>query len=367
MKDLIVFDSIQPLAVQNKCFDPALSAQGAGFFFWPALHQEAARHNMDCVTADIFLSGKAGSYGRAYCITEMYSPNTSKILKMGAVPAICYCLESPLIARTFYRNIKKYSGRFLHSFQFEGTRKRLEKTGTRFHTMYFPVYSKTIQKVIPWKEKKYLILINSNKRAAFINYTGIKSGIRSLASQLKFSALKLADPWMRIREIYIDRIQIIRYFSKYEDFFLYGKGWDQQTSHFDSKDQKVALKAWKGTLGTELETKLEAMRQFKFSICFENCNFPGYITEKIFDCFLAGCIPVYYGASDIKLSIPAETFIDYTRFKDIKALDDFLRNMKEAEARQYLNAAEKFLKSPAFDRFYVEHVTREMIAVIEKS
>jgi len=42
--------------------------------------------------------------------------------------------------------------------------------------------------------------------------------------------------------------------------------------------------------------KKPIMEQYKFSIYHENArNIPGYITEKIFDSFFAGCVPVYWG------------------------------------------------------------------------
>lgn len=41
--------------------------------------------------------------------------------------------------------------------------------------------------------------------------------------------------------------------------------------------------------------KIEYLSLFKFNICPENMDVPYYCTEKIFDAFLAGCIPIYAG------------------------------------------------------------------------
>lgn len=41
--------------------------------------------------------------------------------------------------------------------------------------------------------------------------------------------------------------------------------------------------------------KIEYLKQFRFSICPENSNAPGYVTEKLFEAFLAGTIPIYWG------------------------------------------------------------------------
>jgi len=39
------------------------------------------------------------------------------------------------------------------------------------------------------------------------------------------------------------------------------------------------------------------LQQYKFNICPENSNSPGYVTEKIFQSLYSGCIPIYYGWS----------------------------------------------------------------------
>lgn len=40
------------------------------------------------------------------------------------------------------------------------------------------------------------------------------------------------------------------------------------------------------------------LRNFKFNICPENDNTKNYVTEKIFDAFIADCIPLYYGSDN---------------------------------------------------------------------
>ena len=36
-------------------------------------------------------------------------------------------------------------------------------------------------------------------------------------------------------------------------------------------------------------------RNYRFTICFENDLYPGYVTEKPFEAYLSGTIPIYYG------------------------------------------------------------------------
>ena len=58
------------------------------------------------------------------------------------------------------------------------------------------------------------------------------------------------------------------------------------------------------TLKTDFKNdKIEYLKDFKFNICPENTISDGYITEKLFDAFKAGCIPIYNGDENIELDL----------------------------------------------------------------
>lgn len=44
--------------------------------------------------------------------------------------------------------------------------------------------------------------------------------------------------------------------------------------------------------------KLEYLKNFRFNLCPENSNYEGYCTEKIFEAFYSGCVPIYNGANN---------------------------------------------------------------------
>ena len=360
---LIVVDSTHPLVRQNRCFDPIYEYSGCGHAFNVRLAQEARQRGIDVATADVYLA-MSNRPDQVVCLTDMVTPFTNKLLSMGVAPTICTSQESPLIARNFYHDIVRYAGRFRHNYQFRGTHARLAVTGTTFHPIVLPMETRTSLPLQDWNKRSYLILINSNKRAVNRDWSNPKAVVRSAASQVRFRFLQVIDPWMRIREIYVDRIEALRYFSDHSDFVLYGGGWDQVIPGFGAKDTQAVRTVWKGQL--EYQHKREVMSRFKFALCFENCTFPGYVTEKIFDCFLAGCIPIYFGAPDIVDFVPPQTFVDYRRFRNYADLDRFLREMTESEADHYLEAARDFLTSPAFDKFTVDYLVNDMLNVIEQ-
>lgn len=56
------------------------------------------------------------------------------------------------------------------------------------------------------------------------------------------------------------------------------------------------------------ETMLNIFNQYKFVFVCENSTCDGFITEKIFNCFFARTIPIYYGSNKIKQYFNPNTF-----------------------------------------------------------
>ena len=169
-------------------------------------------------------------------------------------------------------------------------------------------------------------------------------------------AVKKHDP----RELYSERIRTIRWFERNApgDFDLYGIDWDLPPSSVGSLG-RIKKRLWRyiiPVLGLRpfpsyrgrISQKRQVLQRARFSICYENVrDFPGYITEKIFDCFFAGCVPVYWGANNIYNHIPANCFIDRRQFADESALYSYLREMDEARYLVYQKNIVSFLGSAA--------------------
>ena len=144
-------------------------------------------------------------------------------------------------------------------------------------------------------------------------------------------------------ELYSARIDIINYFEDKGDqnFHLYGNGWE-----------KFNLKNYRG----KVDKKLLTLQNYKFSFAYENAHgIPGYITEKILDCFRAGVVPIYKGAPNIKEWIPVDCFIDANEFASINQIEEFILNISKAEHDYYLTCIFNFVNSEKFDIFSDEY------------
>ncbi|WP_417537728.1 glycosyltransferase family 10 domain-containing protein [Marinomonas sp.] len=157
-------------------------------------------------------------------------------------------------------------------------------------------------------------------------------------------------------ELYSKRVEAIRWFEKNhpEDFDFYGVGWDAYQftgpkyvkilNRIKPLGKILAPKfpSYKG----KVKAKKDVLEQYRFVICFENArDIPGYITEKIFDCFFSGCVPIYWGANNIREYIPEDCFIDFTQFKNINEMHQYVISMPEGVYNNYLEKIDIFLNS----------------------
>src|SRR5581483_7157284 len=105
--------------------------------------------------------------------------------------------------------------------------------------------------------------------------------------------------------------------------------------------------------------KIPLLKKYRFNLCLENVkDVPGYITEKIFDCFFAGCVPVYLGANNVLEYIPKRCFIDLRDFQDMESVYDFMTRMDDETYRGYLKNIREFLGSPQAEQFTASHFAK---------
>lgn len=80
--------------------------------------------------------------------------------------------------------------------------------------------------------------------------------------------------------------------------------------------------------GRPVGNKLQVARNYRFMLCFENDLYPGYVTEKVFDAWAVGAVPLWWGL-DHSGSLNTSALINLS---DEKSLDAFCRRVKECNA-----------------------------------
>lgn len=190
----------------------------------------------------------------------------------------------------------------------------------------------------PFKDQKLLCLVSSNK---FSSYS---------------------------RELYGERVMAVRFMERRHpsDFDLFGIGWDIPMIHDRTasaiKLNGVIWRFWPKSLTFPIfpsyrkgmTDKKEILPKYRFTIAYENCITPGYISEKMLEAMLYGCVPVYLGDPGIEKRIPKDCFIDKREYKTYEELYARLKSMGEDEHAEYLDRIETFINSKGFYPFTID-------------
>jgi alpha(1,3/1,4) fucosyltransferase len=233
------------------------------------------------------------------------------------------------------------------------------------------------KKVFTWSPeladgKKYIRIYNTFKLPEFEPYAPSQAGnfCCTIASQ-KYS-------WAA-EELYSERVRAIRWFEKHhpEEFDLYGQRWDRfffekSLSRLNPLLERIygqfpwlpRRRNFPSARGT-VARKRDVLRQYKFSICYENASYPGWLTEKPLDAMFAGSVPIYLGDPEVTKLVPKAAFIDKRDFPDYDALYRYLKGMTPKEYEGYRQAIHQFVHGDAIKCLgapaFVDLVLREII------
>lgn len=78
---------------------------------------------------------------------------------------------------------------------------------------------------------------------------------------------------------------------------------------------------------------IQFISQYRFMICFENKKQDWYLTEKIYNAYAAGCIPIYWGCPQIKEILNEKAFLLLEDIHGIDALVDRIIEIDEDEEK----------------------------------
>ncbi len=155
-------------------------------------------------------------------------------------------------------------------------------------------------------------------------------------------------------ELYSERVKALRFFEKKAKagFDLYGVGWENE-----------GFECYKGPC----KNKNDILREYKFSLCYENqSGLNGLISEKIFDCFYAQCVPIFWGAENITSYIPSKCFIDKRKFSSYDSLLNYISTMSKSEYIERLDAIKEYINSEPYTSFSSQAFAENILMNIKK-
>ncbi len=96
--------------------------------------------------------------------------------------------------------------------------------------------------------------------------------------------------------------------------------------------------------------KIDVLRDYRFTIAFENREMLGYTTEKMIDAWLAGSVPIYWGNPGFTLDFPPDSCLSlYEAGSMHRLMEQVLEAEREPERYAQLQAANPFRTGHAMD------------------
>jgi hypothetical protein len=332
---------------QDRLFEPSLGRfNGEGILEpWIYLRSWFAERGIRVFTADRLVSGEQSSEINVYMSFGLQEDIRSLAARPDVVMSAFFAFEGPIVEPSIYRNlnwVKDYCKR-IYSFSDEASLAPFLNGRVELLPFCIPSPVESVDEQA-WRAggRKFMMMINGNKR-----------------------------PRLYVHELYTERLRALKFFGEFDEIDLYGIGWDvppyrmgktwmpysfqrlhralQSAGDHLRPDPLLAAARlrWRGAV----EEKTPVLSRYTFALCFENQILKGWITEKIFDCFRAGTVPVYWGASDIEHHVAPEAFIDMRHFGGYGELREFLHALSPAEIEAYRTAGREYLQSAAFHPF----------------
>jgi hypothetical protein len=278
-------------------------------------------------------------------------------------------LDYPTKLNSYFRRLVKSGDKPLYLVLFESPAVRPDNWNRANHAPF--------KKIFTWHPawadgQKYIRMHMPHKLPEFVPYGPTSAG--------KFCCLIASQKYTWVRqELYTERLRAIRWFEKHhpDEFDLYGQRWDRfyfkkELSIINPVLARIYKKCpwlphrrlFPSARGS-VTSKHEVMRQYKFSICYENASYPGWLTEKMLDAMFAGSVPIYQGDPEVAKLVPTAAFIDKRNFRDYDTLYAYLKGMPPAEYEGYRQAIHQFvhgdLIKPLGAEAFTEMILRDVI------
>jgi hypothetical protein len=257
-----------------------------------------------------------------------------ELCDMGAQKFLILNLESPLYDPYFYKSLHQYINGFEWVYCYDGFTKKIPNNQSKL-TPFFPAYSlDQISSATKTPKENKVCLIASNKymSSEFISSPQVRKNL----SQVKQYAKLIHNIEFRYSIaacLHKKRLKLITELAENNLIDLYGHGWNNLSNLPTSlrlNSQKLIEKIYKGPATNKHAT----MSNYKFCLSIENIALNGYITEKIIDPLVTNTIPIYFGAPDIKATVPKNVFIDGQSYKSTSELVNKIFSMASTDIDQ---------------------------------
>jgi hypothetical protein len=116
---------------------------------------------------------------------------------------------------------------------------------------------------------------------------------------------------------------------KLDNVTVHGQGWDEINNH-----KYITIENIRNRMMDDTDIH-QFYKRFNFALIIENCDALNYVSEKIYDAWVAGCIPIYYASNNSILDLPKDCYIDIKDFTNFDDLNNFINLLSEKDIDKY--------------------------------
>ena len=317
-------------------------------------------------TADYLSGGQPGTQCTIYCSFGILANYKQLAEREGIIMGSFYITEPPVAGLPLYHELSRLTKYFdrVYVHNIEGSAyERYFSHQPNLRKLFYPqVENGIIEHLWNNKDRGFLTMINSNKTVS--PYLQVSRGQNPIGFKISLNK----NPGLKDTELYSERIRALATLQSLGTVDLHGYGWDislyqilrnmpysQSFPYMYWRNRKALRAIYKGPV----KSKYETLSRYRFALSFESMAMPGYITEKIFDCFFVGTIPIYLGAPDVGNYIPKNCFIDMRDFGSYAELHAYLSNLSAEGISSFREAAREYLASEQYQPFTKERFVEQ--------
>ena len=150
-------------------------------------------------------------------------------------------------------------------------------------------------------------------------------------------------------EVLCDSRKIVTKPKKFACAFI-GKAYSSRLYLIDSVSKIGTVDIFGNSSRRIVSRPTEIAKNYRFCVCLENDVYPGYVTEKPFEAYLSGCIPIYRG-------------LDKAGYLNEKAIVNLLDHDSVEEWIEKISKLEK--DSDEFERVFQEPILKKPFSLEE--
>jgi hypothetical protein len=355
--------------------DRTWSARFPGAAWVTSLHERQTQVGVEVASGDVALARVRSGEWRAadvHVVQELDAWHGRALCSLGAHPAVLTMLESPLVAYRQVDRMRRRMAPFAYCIGPEWAFSRMRAlAGSRIFSLRFPCawraeLSDSIAMPVSIEGRSGAVLVAANKRfrPTFRSQCrDLKCALRAIRHGVRRSLSPTFRALYQV-QLHDERLALIAALGSRGLLDVWGHGWDR----LDAMPRRLQrlLYPMKGRLMGPCIHKGTVLRRYRFAIAFENTALPGYITEKLIDAIIAGCVPIYRGAPDADLAVPAGAFVDSSTTGGSEQTADLLACMDDGQAARIVSTGRAFLTSPAADIHTFEGFADWIVQLVRK-